>query len=183
MTLLSSLVGIPRAPILPYAGCGRGGRGRSGARPPVAVPTVNASALVTTPTVEKTNFMVSKPSRPGATAAYARWANTVAPMRLSPFTACLPLRTDWRRQREFDASFSTFHPTRHEFRPRSSRGPIRESEQTECWMQEYALPVRHWQGTEPKTARNENPAGPSPAGFSVKRVELWRVRSRPRRRS
>src|SRR5712691_237669 len=64
MTLLSSLVGMPRAPIFPYDGCGPG-RGRSGTRPPVAVPTVNASALVTPTAVAKTNFMTGNPSPAG----------------------------------------------------------------------------------------------------------------------
>ena len=63
MTLLSSLVGIPRAPIFPYGGCGPG-RGRSGTRPPTAVPNVNAIALVT-PAVANRTFMTGKPSPAG----------------------------------------------------------------------------------------------------------------------
>jgi hypothetical protein len=98
MTLLSSLVGMPRAPIFPYDGWGPRLVGRSGTRPPTAVPTVNASALVTTPAVAKTTFMVGKPSparcyRSIRNATWYRWA--------SALTEAFPA-----------SSFCTFRPTR-----------------------------------------------------------------------
>src|SRR5690349_12276296 len=87
MTLLSSLVGMPRAPILTYGGWGFGpGPLRwSGKRPPMAVLTVNASALVTPATVANTIFMIGTSSRPGATAAYATRAITAGPIPVQHF--------------------------------------------------------------------------------------------------
>jgi len=79
--------------------------GRSEGRP-VAVPTVNASALVTPLTVAKRNFIVGKPSPAGCyrcirNTGWYRWADIADSCGRSSRLAA----------RRSDSSLSTFHPT------------------------------------------------------------------------